>query len=496
MNINQNGFSKIGFLLAVFLIVGVGLTVYLLQRPQNYKSSAFEASSDAYNSNSATDADINGNGKVDIFDFNSLISVFGQTIAPGASSSIKVINVKAYGAKGDGQTDDTAAIQAAIDDAARLKDTGTDTYNARQVYFPAGGYAISSLNLTKRHGVKLVGEATPWSVRLYANKQTVSQPALDITGSSMHIENMTILGQNIDGSRPSVLPSVGLLIASSNIPHRDAQGNIVSRGGDSTAIGIQNVSILGYFDKSAGYIFGSNDNRFTHVSFQSWNDGAPALVITDNNSMGIASRHVDGIYQGNPYTSDQTFTYAEFHAFKYTSSGWTQNAPISSTAINLHGVNGVRFIGGVISGAGPALVYFSGADREVVFDGTFFESENGYPPEYSIYSNSANIYGLSLRNILVQNGAKTAVIGGKGGSWFYGLNIEGFVRGANSVAQTTKLFSIENAPTPDYTVISNANIAASGLDISPGGSIRSSIILNPGQISLPPGAVDTSLKSN
>lgn len=150
----------------------------------------------------------------------------------------------------------------------------------------------------------------------------------------------------------------------------------------------------------------------------------------------------------------------------------------------------------MILGAGPALVYFSGADREVVFDGTYFESENGYAPEYSIYSNSANIYGLSLRNILVQNGARSAIIGGKGGSWFYGLNIEGFIRGNNSVAQSTKLINIENAPTPDYTVISNASIATSGLDMNIGGSIHSSIILGGGQITMPAGATDTSLKSN
>ena len=438
---------------------------------------------------------------------NEFLNVSHNTDGTLKGGGSTVLNVKDFGAKGDGQTDDTKAIQAAIDEAARVslnpdgspKYQGTQTYDVKQVFFPAGGYAVSSLNLTKRHGVKLVGESTPWGVRFYGDKQTTPMPVLDITGSSLHIENVTVLGQQLSGARPNVLPSVGILLASSNVPHKDAQGNIVGYGGDSTATGMQNVTVHGYFGKAAVYIYGSNDNRFTHTSFNSWQDGSPALVITNANGLQVTSQHPNGIHQASispPYTSDQTFLYGEFHVFKYDDRGnWTRNAPIASAVMQLQGVDGVRFIGGVLSGAGPTLVGLGGAVREIVFDGTFLESENGYPPDYAIYGAPANVYGLSLRNVLLSNGVQKAIIGGKSGTFFHGLNIEGYIRGQGQVGQVTKLIDIETAVPASNLTISNSSIAASGLDINPGGSIRSSIILGAGTINLPQGATDTSLKS-
>jgi glucan 1,3-beta-glucosidase len=73
-------------------------------------------------------------------------------------------NVKDYGAKGDGTTDDTAAIQKAIDtgDSSGSRATGSKfgmTGQPAVVYFPAGTYSIKS-TISNRVGTVLMGDPT------------------------------------------------------------------------------------------------------------------------------------------------------------------------------------------------------------------------------------------------------------------------------------------------------------------------------------------------
>lgn len=61
----------------------------------------------------------------------------------GTLSNMGVINVKDYGAKGDGTTDDTAAIQEAID-SMTYADNPTSIPQMGILFFPKGKYIISS----------------------------------------------------------------------------------------------------------------------------------------------------------------------------------------------------------------------------------------------------------------------------------------------------------------------------------------------------------------
>jgi hypothetical protein len=116
------------------------------------------------------------------------------------------LNVKWFGAKGDGVTDDQWSIQAAIDYSIY-----TDT-TIKQVYIPSGEYVIGKtihLGYGKAyHSVSLMGDGTP-SFRGGVNEfngttlkpNFSNAPALNIQGARYtRVENISLLGLNdIDG---------------------------------------------------------------------------------------------------------------------------------------------------------------------------------------------------------------------------------------------------------------------------------------------------------
>ena len=93
------------------------------------------------------------------------------------------VNVKDFGAKGDGTTDDTAAIQAAIDYAVA---TGR-----RSVYFPAGTYIVTSpLHAQVETGTTTVGGSTKsryaYGMGLTLRGEQVGKTVLRKTGQTTY----------------------------------------------------------------------------------------------------------------------------------------------------------------------------------------------------------------------------------------------------------------------------------------------------------------------
>ncbi|XP_014555283.1 carbohydrate-binding module family 50 protein [Bipolaris victoriae FI3] len=79
--------------------------------------------------------------------------------SPFAPSGYKVWrDVRAYGAKGDGVTDDTAAINRAISDGNRCgANCGSSTIHPAVVFFPAGTYLVSS-SIIQYYNTQLLGD--------------------------------------------------------------------------------------------------------------------------------------------------------------------------------------------------------------------------------------------------------------------------------------------------------------------------------------------------
>ncbi|KAI0813037.1 glycoside hydrolase family 55 protein [Xylaria sp. FL0064] len=91
-----------------------------------------------------------------------LENVSHQGVAPFAGAGYKVFrNVKDYGAKGDGSTDDTAAIMSALNDGGNrcLQGCASTTTTPAVVYFPSGTYIISKA-LQPPYFTQLIGDPT------------------------------------------------------------------------------------------------------------------------------------------------------------------------------------------------------------------------------------------------------------------------------------------------------------------------------------------------
>lgn len=121
------------------------------------------------------------------------------------SRQYSIVNVKDYGARGDGVTDDTAAIQAAIN-ATSAKGGGT-------VYFPHGTYYVSNIIWLASY-VSLIGDnVTIVAPSSTTQRQVFGQPG----GSGATLHYITIDGFTLSSTndKPRVGASNGAL--SSNL---------------------------------------------------------------------------------------------------------------------------------------------------------------------------------------------------------------------------------------------------------------------------------------
>jgi hypothetical protein len=138
------------------------------------------------------------------------------------------VNVKAYGAKGDGLTDDTAAINQAIQDLyTKILTSAENVAQSRKaIWFPSGVYLISSV-INIYPFVKLVGENTlNTEIRLVDGvvPSTVIMQTVDSLGQS---------GSNI-GVNGAVLPQ-HITVCNLNLHFVDGvQAVLIQRAHDIT----------------------------------------------------------------------------------------------------------------------------------------------------------------------------------------------------------------------------------------------------------------------
>lgn len=189
------------------------------------------------------------------------------------------VNVKDYGAKGDGVTDDWAAIQAAIN--STLDPSATSPYTNKLgtggvIYFPAGRYRISQ-SITIPNATTLVGDGRQAS--LIAPLPAFSGPLLTDKG---HAGKIFINDLRVDAAFPTGNLSVAdpnyasvtacIELGNNLVQHGQAKLENLYLSGGAVAYCLRvNSNVATYVDIEAGYspvTFKNNDASSVAAVFE------------------------------------------------------------------------------------------------------------------------------------------------------------------------------------------------------------------------------------
>jgi len=206
-----------------------------------------------------------------------------------------VFNVKDFGALGNGAADDTAAIQAACDQAA-IQPVGT-------VYVPHGTYITTApLLVENAFGVRIIGDSQIGS--LISGSHT-GKAILSLVGSrSIQLSNLCLTGSI------AARPKTGLLLGRSS-------------AGNAGYHSVRDLLINGSYAKTGLYIVASEENEFSNVLVVTTDAPAAAAYISYTDTLGVGGLTTStmtqltftrcGFYQ-NDATAGNTTLHIQFDA--------------------------------------------------------------------------------------------------------------------------------------------------------------------------------------
>jgi len=197
----------------------------------------------------------------------------------------RAISVKWYGAKGDGETDDTSAIQEAID---ALTD-------GQILYFPSGNYKRGYLTIKDKSNIRIMGRGATHTL-IGSDAKFELQGTID----GLVIEGLTIQGNGVVSDRHSLTtqPSGQTLkniIIRDNIIHNVVLGISVNADTSGTIdnVLIENNTITTIVGEGTGEGYG------IHVSHH--DSSVSANIVIRNNTIYDAYRHSIYVARGRGF---------------------------------------------------------------------------------------------------------------------------------------------------------------------------------------------------
>jgi parallel beta-helix repeat protein len=301
-----------------------------------------------------------------------------------AASEARLVPVKAFGAKGDGVTNDTAAINLAIFRAEQFKDPDT------VVYFEPGTYLYT--NTLEFAGITLSGT----NATLLASAADVN---VDLGGS-----RTALFGLNLSSKVRSLGTTAVTVFATdskvTNCTFQDNFGNGIFVGSGARVSAVNNTfSITQGQTQSAIRVDGSSDCTFQFNKMVGTSQGGTGISIGNSNGLTLSHNTVANLERG--------ITVSNCRNIAITSN--TINNCHNGIAINVSPTSKAteNSIGGSLSTAGVAIQCNLSPDSVISknsisdqLDGILpNNSDNARVTENVIADTTDSIYATNCKNI-------------------------------------------------------------------------------------------------
>lgn len=384
----------------------------------------------------------------------------------------RCLNVRDFGAKGDGTTSDTVAVQAALNALFDSNDNG------RTLFFPKGDYRITgTLTINGRQGFRLVGEGD------YASKLSWDGPAGDdflYVGHSQlwAVENLMFWGNAAARPRSMIRSHMPLVydFAAYGITFRDILISSTAVDGFDYGIwfdteGSGNNSEVNYFgvfvDKAKEdciRLEGSQakSHRFFGCNFTSAKKG----IHCYDPGGGIGAPYPSAIYGGNIASCTEagiTLTYPgdpmvvdgvqSEHCYRFLDAGGSPSTGVAAIAIRDCRLDCAAT---VPTPAFSSFIQVSGLGP-FIFEGNHVAASSDGIPQIKL-SASGDVVGRIKNNFFQSENSVSTNPVNNGSSFFYsGLDVRDNVFYDSSSQPTYRLEPLQTAlPEPTKVFIQNS----------------------------------------